>query len=221
MDTSPIYIEAAETGIADARSLDARTGGAPKAYTLGLQAVRYCGYKTPTNRGRNAVSYACYILGSIPDDSIHALMSSVHPSIPTVTRIFSLLDLPAMKSSAKLKGAMKRKTVEICDDILLSFHGTLGANEAANTSQLIEGCYGQLLQAQQVAKKALENCNKKNTTIKALLESKYGAEESRRRAEKSRVARDNLIQALGAQLYVEVEESTAVVSSTTTMSNEN
>lgn len=88
-------------------------------------------------------------------------MSSVHPTIPTETRIFSLLNLPAIESSSKLKGTMKRETAEICDDIFLSFHGKLAGNEAANLRGLIENCYGQLLHAKEVTKKSFENCDKK------------------------------------------------------------
>lgn len=219
-----MYIDAAQAGITDARKCSATTQGigSKKTYTLGLEAVRACGYQAQKVRNKHdAVSAACFVLGSIDDDGIAALMKEVNPSIPTETRISAILNLPAFKSSTDVKATMKRKAAEACDDILLAFHGVIAEKESAKLKSLVDKCYSELLQAQENAKNALENSNKRSRTIKGLLESRACAEESRRRSEASRVHSENLIQDLVAQLVVDDKAHGALSATTTTISNEN
>lgn len=203
MNTSPIYIQAAQAGIEDARAYTTATAGnaSHNAYTLGLRAVRDCGYQAnKASKNADPTSAACYIIASIPDDSIHSLLKTVNPSVPYENRIAALLNLPGFKSCTDVKGAMKRKAAETCDDILLTFDGSMADAEAVKLQALLDTCHSQLLQAQDGARKSLAKSNKKSAAIKALLEAKARAEDSRRRAEESRVASENLIQTLGGQL---------------------
>jgi len=205
MNTSTIYIDAAQAGITYARKFAATTGGiaSKKTYTLGIEAVRTCGYQAQEAKKHAAISAACFVLGSIDDDGITALMKEVYPSIPTETRISAILNLSAFKSSTDVEATMKRKAAEACDDIILAFHGTIAEKESAKLKSLVDNCYNELQKAQENAKNALENSNQRSRTIKGLLESRACAEESRRRAEASRVHSENLIQVLGAQLVVD------------------
>lgn len=221
MSTSPTYIEAAQAGIADALKTAAVYGVTPPSYTLGLQAVRNCGYETQANSKKDhsdAILSACYILGSVHDQGMQDLMKDVSPINPREQRIASVLQLSSFAAKGDIAAPLKKKAAGICDDILLSFHATIMADRSAHLQSLVENCFAQLVQAKEGGKKALETAEKQHTTIKSLLETNARVEESRRRAEKSRVSSEKLVHLLAAQIDLD-EKTSALLPTTRSVSN--
>lgn len=229
MNTSPAYIEAAESGIVDAMKatpvVTCGTGDAPPAFTLGLHAVRNCRYQKSNRPSKenqqDPILSASYILGSIHDQAMQELTKIVNPSNPAEQRIAALLQLSSFTAAnGDVTGTMKRKVAEICDDILLAFHATAMAEQSVQLQSMVENCFAQLLQSKENEKKALEVAKKQSVSIKNLLESKARTDESRRRAEESRLNSEKLIKILAAQLDLEEKSNTALVT-IPTVPNEN
>jgi len=217
MNTSTEYIEACESGIAEALKTAAIAGEVlPQTHTLGLQAIRNSGYqsrKASNGNQHENINSACYILGSIHDQAIQDLMKVVNPSNPAEQRVAFLLQLSSFTTvKAGVTATMKRKVAEICDDILLAFNASAMTDHSVRLQSMLENCYGQLLQSK-------ENEKKGRATIKALLESKARAEESRRRAEESRVNSEKLIKVLAAQLDLDEKSNSALMTMPTSMND--
>lgn len=220
MNASATYIEAAQAGVADALKTAAVSGVAPPSYTLGVQAVRNRGYKSRCNskyKEADPTLSACYILGSIHDKGIENLMKVVNPFNQREQRMDSLLQLPNFTANGDSIASTKRKVAEACDDILLSFHATVMVDKSLHLQSLLENCIGQLVQAKENEKHALELSKKQRQTIKALLESSSRTEERRCRVELSRVDSEKLVHVLAAQMNLE-EKSSAALSPTSSVS---
>lgn len=178
MNTSSVYIRAAELAVVDAvKSLPADKRFGRATYSFGLDAVRDCGYKTTrvtlSNQGRNdnndndPVVSACYIVASIPDHEIVQLLTTVNPGIPSEQRIRSLMNSTAFKARVtKYAAAMKRKIASISADILLSFASRALLKRTAHLQMTLDYRSRELTQLQVGA---LHESTKKGAVISSLL----------------------------------------------------
>lgn len=189
MNTSPVYIRAAEDGIADARQR-----GSTEVYSFGMEAVRNCGYQNRRERasqilhGRSPTSAACFLtfinVRLTREERMHSFIAS------------NIFKERLLCFGGDIKPLLTRKIASICVDIIISYSHTISTAKTERMKELLEGYSNQLVEEKQVAAKANEELEKKNIVIQALIECRAHDEESRTYDEESIFYTEKLIDSL-------------------------
>jgi len=209
MDTSPIYIRAAEDGIADARKRDTTA-----VFSFGMEAVRHSGRQyrrvqsTQKIGGRDTTSVACYILASIANRKVVHLLTFIDVKLRREARMYAMVSSSIFKERLSciqedVKPLLMRKIAAICADILISYAHKISAARMQRMKNILDAHSNKLIQVEQLAVEANEDLAKKNLVIAALLKCRAQDEASRAHDEGICVYSETLIDSLKELMQVD------------------